>query len=209
MAISAVDVIGDVIRLRSRAARFLAVLICAHVPLVAAMAIYNHTGWPLQTSIAAVLALGACAAAWFRPTALTTRLIISASLTGMPILFVLNGAGPWQIDYHMYFFAIFAMLVAFCDWRPIVLSATLTIGHHVVLDLFDRPAVFPSEGGVARLALHGAIVAVECGVLIWIIAQVRSLFLASARSRALAEIVWRLRGLRPKPWRTTCASNRR
>jgi len=48
------------------------------------------------------------------------RLALATALTAMPMLFVHAGMGVWQIDYHMYFFAVFAMLAAFVDWRPVV-----------------------------------------------------------------------------------------
>ncbi len=182
-----VDTLADLQRLRSRASGFFAGFIWLHVPILAGMAAYHRTGWIAQGAIAATFALVASIAARLAPTSLASRISITVALTAMPILLVYDGVGSWQIDYHMYFFAIFAMLVAFCDWRPIVVSATLTAGHHLILDIFDRSAVFPTDGGLQRVTLHAAIVAVECGVLIWIIAQIRALFAASARSRNLAE----------------------
>jgi diguanylate cyclase (GGDEF)-like protein len=60
-------------------------------------------------------------------------------------------------------------------------------GHHLLLDAIDPQAVFPSEGGIGRVSLHAAVVFVECGVLLWIIVQLRMLFRSAAVARKLAE----------------------
>ena len=179
-----IDAIPELISLRVRAARVFIWILWAHVPLVVWSAAFYRTGWPLQGAIAAGFAAFASVFAWQWPTGFWTRAVVAVALTVMPILFVYNGAGPWQIDYHMYFFAVFAMLVAFCDWRPIAISATLTAAHHLIFDALDRTAVFPSEGGIGRVVLHAAIVFAECGVLWWIIVELRSLFRRGAQTAA-------------------------
>jgi signal transduction histidine kinase len=182
-----IETMPDVVLLRKRVSRFFVGLLWLHAPLIAAMAIYNHTNLLAQVLIAVGLAATATFAAWIAPATLASRMTIGLALTAMPILIVYNGTGTWQIDYHMYFFAVFAMLVAYCDWRPIVAAASLTAIHHYVLDIVDPSRVFPSDGGLARVALHASIVAIECGVLIWITIQLRHLFREFAISRQIAE----------------------
>ncbi len=187
MAPNSIDSIPELAQLRRRAARFFVWLLWAHVPLVVLLATIYRTGWLVAGAIASALALAATVAAHYRPVAFSTRAIIAVALTGMPILFVYCAQGPWQIDYHMYFFAVFAMLAAFCDWRPIAISAILTSAHHLLLDAIAPAAVFPSDDGIGRVALHASVVFVECGVLVWIIVQLRRLFRSTAVARALAE----------------------
>src|ERR1700722_10676235 len=127
-----VETMPDVVLLRKRVSRFFVALLWLHVPIIAAMAVYNHTNLLAQVLIAVALAATATFAAWIAPATLVSRMTIGLALTAMPILIVYNGTGPWQIDYHMYFFAVFAMLVAYCDWRPIVAAASLTAIHHYV-----------------------------------------------------------------------------
>jgi diguanylate cyclase (GGDEF)-like protein len=179
--------IPDVIRLRERVSRFLVVLLWLHVPLVIAMAVHNGTDVIAQSLIVVALASVALVTMVINASSTLTRLIVAFALTCMPILIVYNGTGPWQIDYHMYFFAVFAMLVAYCDWRPIALAAALTSVHHVIFDIVDPARVFPNEGGLYRVALHAGIVVVECTVLIWITFQLRRLFIDFATARRLAE----------------------
>ncbi len=187
VAPNSIDAIPELMQLRRRAARFFVWLLWAHVPLVVLLGTIYHTGWIAVGAIAAGLAAAATVAAHYRPLAFSTRAVIAVALTGMPILFVYCAQGPWQIDYHMYFFAVFAMLAAFCDWRPIAISAVITSLHHFLLDELAPATVFPSDGGIGRVMLHGSVVLVECGVLLWIIGQLRSLFRSAAAARALAE----------------------
>ena len=86
-----------------------------HAPLVIAMAVHNGTNVVAQSLIVVALASVASLTVAINASSTATRLMVAFALTCMPILIVYNGTGPWQIDYHMYFFAIFAMLVAYCD----------------------------------------------------------------------------------------------
>jgi methyl-accepting chemotaxis protein len=86
-----------------------------------------------------------------------------------------SGNGDWQVDYHMYFFGVFAMLAAYVDWRPIALAATLTALHHLALDLVVPANVFPEEG-LDRVLVHAIAVVAECGVLFWLTIAIERLF---------------------------------
>jgi len=161
--------------LRIRACHFFAGLLWLHVPVVIAIALSNHAA-PLRLSLIMALAAAVGTIAAQRcPGSLTARLIIAAALTVGPALMVCAGMGEWQIDWHLYFFVVFGMLVAFVDWRPIVLSAVLTAGHNLLLDLLFPNAVFP-EPGLERVALHASMVLTECIVLIWITGRMKRLF---------------------------------
>ena len=168
--------------LRKRASSVFTVILWVHVPLLTAIAAWNHND-PLSVA-GATVALSAIGtlAAWYSPDGLVGRLGIACALIGMPMLLVHAGAGLWQIDYHMYFFVIFAMLSAYVDWRPIALAATLTALHHLVLDFVMPMAIFPEQsgmGGIPRVILHALIVVAECGVLFWMTNRVRALFVAA------------------------------
>jgi diguanylate cyclase (GGDEF)-like protein len=185
---SSIDSIPELVQLRRRAGVFFVWLLWAHVPIVILVTLQYRSGLAAPAVIATLLAASATLAVHYRPVAFLTRAVIAVALTGMPILFVFSARGPWQIDYHMYFFAVFAMLTAFCDWRPIAIAAALTSVHHLLFDAVDPSAVFPSEGGIGRVLLHATVVCVECGVLLWIIEQLRMLFRSAALARKLAEV---------------------
>ena len=155
-----------------------------HVPAAALIALNARNAWlgPVLV-MAAVAALMTICARTMRD-GLALRSIVAIALTIAPIVFVyagrgalsgMGGNGDWQIDYHMYFFAVFAMLIGYVDWRPIAVSAALTAAHHLLLDLIVPSAIFPEEG-LDRVLLHGICVAAECSVLIWATNTLQTLF---------------------------------
>ena len=176
----------------------------AHVLLVGGVALMARNPWREPMAVAALVALVATLAAWKVRDGLALRSVIAVCLTFGPILFVyagrghfsgLAGNGDWQIDYHMYFFGVFAMLTAYVDWRPIALAAGLTAVHHLILDLVVPANVFPEEG-IDRVALHAVAVVIECGVLFWLTAAIAALFarledLVDFTSRETAEALSR------------------
>lgn len=169
---------------RSRATSLYVLIAWLHVPAAALIALTAHNAWSGPAIVLAVCALIATLSARFLPSGIAQRSIVAIVLTAAPIVFVYAGRGDasgflgrgdWQIDYHMYFFAIFAMLAGYVDWRPIVISAGLTAVHHLIFDLVVPAAVFPEEG-LDRVALHAICVVAECSVLIWITQTIKALF---------------------------------
>ena len=121
------------------------------------------------------------------PSALM-RLILATVLIGQVSFFVFGFAGhPWQPDMHMYYFAVLALLAGFCDWRPIVLGASLTILHHLILQYLLPAAVFYQGGSLLRTLLHGAIVIVEASFLTVFAAMLQKLLLANEKNAADAQ----------------------
>jgi len=177
---------GFVDEVRSRASLGFALCLWLLAPLVYEIARSNSLD-PNAVTLTDIAAAGAATCGWrFGSRRLWGRLTIAAALTFGPICLVWAGSGPWQIDYHMTFFVVFAALVAYVDWRPIALSAVVTAGQHFILDVYAPRITFPQEG-LDRVGLHAVVVAIECGVLFWIIIQMRRLFADSCRSLASAE----------------------
>ncbi len=190
--------------IRARATKIFVWVVWAHVLLAGGVALLARNSWREPMAMAAIVALVATLAAWKLRDGLTLRSIVAVCLTFGPIVFVyagrghfsgIAGNGDWQIDYHMYFFGVFAMLSAYVDWRPIAVSAALTAAHHLILDLVVPANVFPEEG-IDRVALHAIAVVIECGVLFWLTASIAALFarledLVDFTSRATAEALTR------------------
>src|SRR5512147_2738287 len=132
--------------LRARTVRVLALYIAAHLPLVIALEwlMQGSPGW--LSGVMAVIATSTSFMA-VRSSGVAQRLFLAVAmmLTVSCVLATMQGK-PWQIDVHMYFFASLAMLVAFCDWRPI-LAATVTVAlHHLILNFALPALVFPGGG---------------------------------------------------------------
>lgn len=170
--------------IRARATQLFAMMTWIHVLLVALVAMIARNAWVTPTLIALAVAIAATICARTLKDGLTLRALMAVFMTAAPILLVyagrghhsgISGQGDWQIDYHMYFFGIFAMLAAYIDWRPIAVAAALTAAHHLVLDLFVPANVFPEEG-LDRVLVHALAVVAECGVLFWLTGAIDSLF---------------------------------
>ncbi|ONG47813.1 hybrid sensor histidine kinase/response regulator, partial [Pseudoroseomonas deserti] len=157
-------------RLRAGFARLLIPLLWAHVPLIWLVAeIMGRAAVPpmmLAALLAAVPHL-----TWRRHgTAPVTRYVSAVALMGEPALLVwmLAGVG-WQMDMHMYFFACLALMMAWCDWRAIIVAAGAIAAHHLALNYLMPAAVF-AQGTTdfGRVLLHAGIVAFQSAVLIWL-----------------------------------------
>ena len=125
----------------------------------------------LGPALAVASLAGATTLAWLRDrTGVETRLASAAALAGLPAMLLYQFAGhPWQLHFHMYFFAVLAVLSAWCDWRPILLGAAVIAAHHLVLSVVLPDLVFPAgTASFARVLLHAAIVVVETAVLVWL-----------------------------------------
>ena len=155
--------------LRNRFGRFLLVLLWAHVPILAAIAWLN--GFPIAKSAAiGAMIAGAYHITWLRQgIAPATRYLSAIALMAEPaiLLFLLRGHA-WQMDMHMYFFAMLALTIAWCDKRAIIVAATAVALHHLLLLYLLPFAVFPGEGNLGRVLFHASIVAFQTTTLVWL-----------------------------------------
>lgn len=156
-------------KLRTRFARFLVPLLWLHVPVLAITAAIVDRS-VLGAALAGILLAGSYHFAWWRGgIAPANRYLSAIALMGEPALLVyLLSGNPWQMDMHMYFFAMLALTIAWCDRRVILVAATAVAIHHLVLDLLLPSAVFPNGNDVLRVALHAGIVAFQTAVLVWL-----------------------------------------
>ncbi|HYH39661.1 MAG TPA: methyl-accepting chemotaxis protein [Azospirillum sp.] len=176
----------DLDSLRRWASGLFVAALWAHIPLVALTGWVNGTGgWGAELS-ALLLALAATAAWRADAGGLTSRTVIAVAAVGMVSLLVYRAAGPWQIDLHMYYFAVFAMLAAYCCWRTILVAAVATALHHLVLNFAFPYAVFPDGASFLRVLLHAAVVVAECGVLVWLTVRLEQAFARAAAAVAEA-----------------------
>lgn len=173
--------------LRDRVARALIALALFHVPLLAlSLWVHAQTG-PLSLAMTAFPAATLPLIYRFAGAALVTQLAIATVLIGQVSGLVFSFAGhPWQADIHMYYFAILAVLAAFCDWRPIVLGAALTACHHLVLQYALPSAVFYQGGSLLRVLLHAVIVLMETSFLATFAVLLQRRILESESNFALA-----------------------
>lgn len=152
----------------------------------ASILIVTCVGWIMNNEATWYVA-GVCSALSILPTFLVlkrridfvTRIILGATLPIYPaaLLFIMGGH-PWQIDVHMAFFALLAMLVGLCDWKAILAGTTIVALHHLILNFYGPVYVFGSESEFTRVLLHAVILVVEAGALILISNQLVALISA-------------------------------
>src|SRR6185295_10093270 len=98
--------------LRARTARFMALYIAAHLPLVIALEWLMQGSPAWQSGVMAVIAVSTVIMG-FRSSGSAQHMFLGvAMMLTVSCLVGTMRSDPWQIDVHMYFFAGLAMLVA-------------------------------------------------------------------------------------------------
>jgi methyl-accepting chemotaxis protein len=190
---SQADQLSGLDQFRQKFARMLIHFIWLNVFLVMGTA-----WWVGNVSLVAVcgaaLLLGVAATgAWVKfGSSVETRLATSMSLAGLVALLVAALAVPdgqisYQLDAHMYFFAVLAILASWVDWRALVAYAAVVAVHHIVLNFAMPWAVFPSGADFTRVVFHAVIVVAEVGALWWMTDSLERAFTASDKAREDAE----------------------
>jgi methyl-accepting chemotaxis protein len=178
----------DLKNLRETTSKALIVVLWLHLPVCLAIGLMVGGGLLLPAILTAVMAIVATLSWQISGNEISTRLVIAVALMGQVSVFTYQLAGhAWQPDMHMYFFAALACLVAYCDYRPIVISAVAISLHHVALNFLLPAAIYPGGADFGRAMLHAVIVAMESGVLIWLARKLADLFETAAHKTAEAE----------------------
>jgi methyl-accepting chemotaxis protein len=117
-------------------------------------------------AVLAVLAMGSLrlSPALGRSLAAVALVAQVAALTG-----TLAGH-PWQVDSHMFFFAVLAATLVMNDRAATLAAAAAIVVHHGVLTLAMPSLLYPSVSllvDLERLLAHGAAVVVETAALIY------------------------------------------
>jgi len=154
--------------IRRRFARFLVVLLWLHVPLFSVIAYATGASVIGGTLAGAFLAATYNLMWWRADIAPATRFLSAVALVAEPaILLVLLRGHIWQMDMHMYFFAMLALTIGWCDRRATIIAAVAVAIHHLALDYFIPSLVFPTGSDIRRVMIHAIIVALEAAVLVW------------------------------------------
>src|SRR3984893_14523625 len=178
----------DIKALRETTSRALIALLWVHLPVAIVIGMARGTDWLGPAILVALLAVAATLSWRMAGNGLSTRLTFAVALMGGFSVFTYELSGhAWQIDVHMYFFATLALLVAYCDVRPIVIGAAAVALHHLILNFLLPAAVFPGAADLGRVVLHAVILLMEAGVLIWLAHQLAQLFETTAQKSAEVE----------------------
>jgi methyl-accepting chemotaxis protein len=169
--------------LRAMASRIMLVILWLNVPLVGILALVVGMSALFPVLVGAGFAGVATLAVWRDPIGPSTRATVTIAAVAVPALLVAEFAGhPWQIDMHMAFFAMLAVLAVYADWRCIVLGAGVIAVHHLSLNFVLPALVFPSGADLGRVVVHAVIVVVEAGALVWMTQRVEAVLPAAERA---------------------------
>lgn len=172
--------------LRLATSRIFIPLLWAHIAVVGMIDFLSPNESPIGNTLPYILAFAFAAV----PTVSfmvdragpTTRALVGIGFVGMTSLFVAEGHGRWQVDFHMYYFAVFAMIAAYSDWRAILAAAAATAVHHLSLNILYSAAVFPDGSDLPRVLLHASVVVIEGVVLVWLVRKLVDLFANSDKA---------------------------
>ena len=174
--------------LRRNSSRFFVLFAWAHLPLAVAVAWATGGDMAVGAAIVAIVAVATTVAWRSNAAAAATRFLIAAgAMINVAAVVYLLAGHPWQIDVHMYFFAVLAMIAAFCCWQTILVAAATVAVHHLLLNFTLPYAVFPDGANFFRVVLHAVIVVLETGVLAWLTLRLVAGFKQSADAVAAAE----------------------
>jgi methyl-accepting chemotaxis protein len=178
----------DLAMLRDATSKTLLAVLWLHVPIAIAIGVLRGADWMMPAGVTVILALAATISLQAAGSALSTRLVVAVALMGDVSIFAYQLAGhPWQIDIHMYFFAALACLVAYCDYRPILLGTIAVALHHLVLNFLLPAAVYPGGSDLGRVVVHAVILLIEAGILMWLAQTLTQLFDTAAQKTVEAQ----------------------
>jgi methyl-accepting chemotaxis protein len=167
--------------LRGTMMRIAIALLWALVPVVVVLGLVEGLA---GTWTAAALVAGAAAVATGfglrDPLAPAARHVaaVAAVLAVSAIVFQFQGH-PWQIDWHMAYFAMLAVLAGFCCRATVLVAAGVVAVHHLALNLVMPAAVFPGGGDLLRVVMHAVILVAEAGVLVWLTGRMAGAMVAA------------------------------
>jgi methyl-accepting chemotaxis protein len=159
-----------------------------HVPLVAGVAA-SLSGPVVPLTLTAGTLAGVANFVWATaPDLRRTRVMISVVAIGMvSVLLAAARGSAWQIDIHMYYFAMLAMLGAYCDLAMIIAATCAIALHHLTLNFLAPALVFPERVDINRVLLHAGIVVIESAALGWLCLEIAAKLQAIYRASAIIE----------------------
>lgn len=116
------------------------------------------------------LGIAVLAAAAWRFARATASLPIAVALIAQPAIMTgLFTGHPWQVDTHMYFFAVMALLSVLSDVRALIAAAAVVAVHHIAFNFLLSDLIYPGGQDFGRTVMHAVILTIETGGLIYIV----------------------------------------
>jgi methyl-accepting chemotaxis protein len=174
-------------RQRAWGDRIVLTIAWTHAPLCALVAALTGKSWPLFGALALAMAGGASLTLLAGASRTPGRIALSVAVMGEISLLVAALAGrSWQVDMHMYYFAMLALLAVYCEWRAIVAGAGTVAVHHLTLNFLVPTLIYPGGADFGRVVLHAVVLVVEAATLVWLTRNLNAMFAATTASAGQA-----------------------
>lgn len=144
--------------------------VLAHIPVLFLFSTF--LGLDISKAEISILALSCLAGLSYYPlkTSPLGRDIMGIVLVSIPAVMVYLLSGhPWQIDAHMYFFCMLAVLAGFRSIRTILVSAAFIAVHHLLFNFTIPEILFPNGADFYRVMFHAVIVVIQTSILLKIV----------------------------------------
>ncbi|GGP26070.1 methyl-accepting chemotaxis protein [Silvimonas amylolytica] len=113
---------------------------------------------------------------------LITRCTMATALMLQAMVSIATSNGA--IEAHFGVFVVLGLLLAYFDWRPIVVAAVVIAVHHLALNfsaaLGMRLVLFQEGPSFSRVLIHAGYVVAEAGMLSWLAFRIEGALKASA-----------------------------
>jgi methyl-accepting chemotaxis protein len=154
--------------MRQRSDRAFALLLAAHWPVAFALATLRGT-WLAALVVGGVASLAPVIAAWLRPGAALSRMLVAICFMLYSMLFIAQTGG--MIEMHFHVFGAMAFLLIYRDWRlPVIAGACIAV-HHAFFNWLQTRGypdlVFADHHGWHIVAVHAAFVIFEGAGLVY------------------------------------------
>jgi methyl-accepting chemotaxis protein len=154
--------------MRQRSDRAFALLLAAHWPVALALATLRGT-WLAALVVGGLASLAPVLAAWLRPGAALTRIVVAICFMLYSMLFIAQSGG--MIEMHFHVFGAMAFLLIYRDWRlPVIAGAVIAVHHGFFNWLQTRgypDLVFADHHGWHIVAVHAIFVVFEGAGLVY------------------------------------------
>ena len=155
---------------------------------VAGFWLLGGDGW--APALAGATLAGGATAMWAAdPAGPSTRIVTAAgSATQVALLVYVFAGHPFQIDMHMYFFAVLAFSAGWVDERALPANASTVALHHLLLNFIIPHAVFPEvSSDLPRVLVHAGVLKLQTLVLCWVAIRLKQAFAVAEHATLSAE----------------------
>ncbi len=154
-------------RHRNLTHRMLLALAWLHVVVTGIVGWLTQGPWlELAGASFAAAAIAAGVRAWGPDPRVARATVAAALMTQVSLLVGALKGEAWQVDLHMYYFAVLALVGFYCDAFAVIAAAALVAVHHLSLNYLLPTALYPGGGDFGRVLLHAVVVVVESAGLV-------------------------------------------